>query len=130
MFADAKAFGAFAVDDLAQARKFYDETLGLRVSGEDRWLTLHLAGGGDIRVYPRPGHTPAAYTVLMFQVDDIEAAVGELVQGPGRKHPRGAAGTVARAALEQRNATSLRRTVSSASPAYLTPLTRQPEEQT
>jgi catechol 2,3-dioxygenase-like lactoylglutathione lyase family enzyme len=30
MFADTKAFGAFAVDDLAQATKFYGETLGVR----------------------------------------------------------------------------------------------------
>ena len=28
MFADTKTFSAFAVDDLAQARKFYGETLG------------------------------------------------------------------------------------------------------
>ena len=80
MFADTKTFSAFAVDDLAQARKFYAETLGLRVSGEDRWIILHLADGGDVRVYPRPGHTPAANTVLMFQVDNIEAAVGELTK--------------------------------------------------
>jgi predicted enzyme related to lactoylglutathione lyase len=80
VFADTKAFSAFAVDDLARARNFYGETLGIRVSGQDRWLTLHLAGGGDIRVYPKPGHTPAANTVLMFQVDDIEAAVGELAR--------------------------------------------------
>jgi extradiol dioxygenase family protein len=32
MLADTKVFGAFAVDDLAQARKFYGETLGIRVS--------------------------------------------------------------------------------------------------
>ena len=29
MFADTKVFSAFAVDDLAQARKFYGETLAL-----------------------------------------------------------------------------------------------------
>ncbi len=80
MFADTKAFGAFAVDDLAQARKFYGETLGVGVSGQHGLLTLHLAGGHDVRVYPRPGHTPATYTILMFQVDDIEAAVRELTK--------------------------------------------------
>ena len=80
MFADTKAFSAFAVDDLAQARKFYGETLGIRVSEQYGLLTLHLAGGRDIRVYPKPGHTPAAYTILMFQVGDIEAAVGELAR--------------------------------------------------
>jgi predicted enzyme related to lactoylglutathione lyase len=35
MFGGAKAFGSFAVDDLAAARKFYGETLGVRVSDED-----------------------------------------------------------------------------------------------
>ena len=80
MFAGTKAFGAFAVDDLAQARKFYGETLGVRVSEQHGLLTLHLAGGCDTRVYPKPDHTPAAYTILMFQVDDIEAAVGELTK--------------------------------------------------
>ena len=31
-------------------------------------------------MYPKPDHTPATYTILMFQVDDIEAAVGELTK--------------------------------------------------
>ena len=44
MFADTKAFGAFAVGDLAQARKFYGETLGVRVSEQHR--TAHPAPGG------------------------------------------------------------------------------------
>jgi catechol 2,3-dioxygenase-like lactoylglutathione lyase family enzyme len=78
MFADTKAFGAFAVDDLAQATKFYGETLGVRVSVQHPLLTLHLAGGRDTQVYQKPDHIPATYTILMFQVDDIEAAVGEL----------------------------------------------------
>jgi catechol 2,3-dioxygenase-like lactoylglutathione lyase family enzyme len=78
VFADTKVFSAFAVDDLAQARKFYGETLGVRVSEQHGLLTLHLAGSRDTRVYPKPGHTPAAYTILMFQVDDIKAAAGEL----------------------------------------------------
>jgi predicted enzyme related to lactoylglutathione lyase len=29
-------------------------------------------------VYPKPDHVPATYTVLNFQVEDIEAAVDEL----------------------------------------------------
>lgn len=41
MFADTKPFGAFAVDDLAQATKFYGETLGVRVSVQHPLLTLH-----------------------------------------------------------------------------------------
>jgi extradiol dioxygenase family protein len=78
MLADAKAFSAFAVDDLAEARKFYGQTLGVEVSEQKRWLTLHLSGGHEVRVYPKPDYTPATYTIAMFQVDDIEAVVGEL----------------------------------------------------
>ena len=80
MFADTKAFDAFAVDDLAQARTFYGQTLGVRVSEQHGMLILHLADGHDTRVYPKPDHTPATYTILMFQVDDIQPAVGELTK--------------------------------------------------
>jgi extradiol dioxygenase family protein len=80
MFAPVKVFGAFAVDDLAQARKFCGETLGIGVSEQHGLLTLHLAGGGDARVYQKPGHAPPAHTVLMFQVDDIEAPAGDLAR--------------------------------------------------
>jgi catechol 2,3-dioxygenase-like lactoylglutathione lyase family enzyme len=41
-------------------------------------LTLHLAGGRDTLVYPKPDHTPATYTILNFPVDDIDATVDEL----------------------------------------------------
>jgi catechol 2,3-dioxygenase-like lactoylglutathione lyase family enzyme len=78
MFADTKAFSGFAVDDLDKAREFYGGTLGLRVSGGDSDLTLHLAGGRDTFVYPKPDHTPATYTILNFPVDDIDRAVDEL----------------------------------------------------
>jgi len=59
MFAGTKAFSAFTVDDLAQARTFYGDTLGVRVSEQHGLLTLHLAGGRDTRVYPKPDHAPA-----------------------------------------------------------------------
>ncbi|NBM16953.1 VOC family protein [Streptomyces sp. GC420] len=78
MFATTKAFSGFSVDDIDAARKFYGETLGIRVSEENGLLTLHIAGDRDVLVYPKPDHTPATYTVLNFPVDDIEAAVDEL----------------------------------------------------
>ncbi|HEY3734825.1 MAG TPA: VOC family protein [Streptosporangiaceae bacterium] len=78
MFADTKAFSGFAVDDLEKARKFYGETLGISTSEQHGLMTLHLAGGRDTLVYPRPGHVPATYTILNFPVDDIGAAVDEL----------------------------------------------------
>ncbi len=78
MFGTTKAYSGFSVDDIDAARKFYGETLGLRVSEQNGMLTLHIAGDRDILVYPKPDHTPATYTILNFPVDDIEAAVDEL----------------------------------------------------
>jgi catechol 2,3-dioxygenase-like lactoylglutathione lyase family enzyme len=78
MFATTKAFSGFSVNDLAAARGFYSETLGLQVSEEHDLLTLHIAGGRDILVYPKPAHTPASFTILNFPVDDIDQAVDEL----------------------------------------------------
>ena len=80
MLADSKAFSGFAVPDLAEARQFYGETLGLRVSEEHGMLQLHLAGGRDVIVYPKPDHTPASYTILNFPVDDVEATVDGLTE--------------------------------------------------
>jgi catechol 2,3-dioxygenase-like lactoylglutathione lyase family enzyme len=78
MFQTVKAFGSFAVDDLAAAQKFYGETLGLRVSEEDGALMLHLAGDHRILAYAKPDHSPASFTILNFPVDDIDQAVDEL----------------------------------------------------
>ena len=80
MFENTKAFSGFAVDNLEVAKKFYGETLGLRTSEQYGLLTLHLAGDRDTLVYPKPDHVPASYTILNFQVDDIDAAVDELVR--------------------------------------------------
>jgi catechol 2,3-dioxygenase-like lactoylglutathione lyase family enzyme len=78
MFKKTKAFSGFSVNDLTAARRFYGETLGLDVSEERGLLTLHIAGGRDIMVYPKPNHTPASFTILNFPVDDIDRAVDEL----------------------------------------------------
>jgi predicted enzyme related to lactoylglutathione lyase len=78
MFENTRAFSGFAVDDLEAAKKFYGELLGLKTSEQYGLLTLHLAGGRDTLVYPKPDHAPATYTILNFAVDDIDAAVDEL----------------------------------------------------
>jgi catechol 2,3-dioxygenase-like lactoylglutathione lyase family enzyme len=81
MLADTKAFSGFAVDDLDAAKRFYGETLGLRLSVLDEQnglLSLHLAGNRDTLVYIKPDFVPATYTILNFQVDDVDSAVDEL----------------------------------------------------
>jgi catechol 2,3-dioxygenase-like lactoylglutathione lyase family enzyme len=78
MFKDSRAFSGFSVDDIAKAKQFYGETLGLDVTEENGLLTLHIAGDRPTVVYPKPNHTPASFTILNFPVDDIESAVDQL----------------------------------------------------
>src|ERR671930_2575899 len=81
MLENSKAFSGFGVDDLAAARRFYAETLGLNVEvldEENGLLSLHLAGDRDTLVYRKPDLVPGNYTILNFPVDDIDAAVDEL----------------------------------------------------
>ena len=78
MFAKTKTFSGFSVDDLDKARHFYGDTLGVETSEQYGLLTLHLAGGRDTLVYPKPDHAPATYTILNFEVDDIDQAVDGL----------------------------------------------------
>ena len=78
MFANTRAFSGFSVNDIEAAKRFYGDTLGIQVSEENGMLTLHIAGDRPILVYPKPDHTPAAYTILNFPVDDIDKAVDEM----------------------------------------------------
>jgi catechol 2,3-dioxygenase-like lactoylglutathione lyase family enzyme len=76
---DSPAFSGFAVKDLPAAKQFYSETLGLEVTSEPMgMLKLHLAGGNNVLVYPKPNHEPATYTVLNFPVDSVDQAVDAL----------------------------------------------------
>jgi catechol 2,3-dioxygenase-like lactoylglutathione lyase family enzyme len=74
----APAFSGFSVNDLAAAREFYAGVLGLDVAEANGLLTLHVLGGRDVLVYPKPTHAPATFTILNFPVPDIDAAVADL----------------------------------------------------
>jgi predicted enzyme related to lactoylglutathione lyase len=78
MFENTKAFSGFSVDDIPRAQQFYGETLGLNVTEENGMLTLNLAGDRPTLVYPKDDHEPASFTILNFQVEDVEAAVEAL----------------------------------------------------
>jgi len=78
MFTHSPAFAGFSVDDVARARAFYADTLGLELSESNGMLTLRLAGGGRVLLYPKEDHQPASFTVLNLPVEDIDAAVDEL----------------------------------------------------
>jgi catechol 2,3-dioxygenase-like lactoylglutathione lyase family enzyme len=82
MFTDTKATNGFAVDDIEAARHFYRETLGLGttdLSEEFGVMSIQLAGGRDTLVYRKDDFAPATYTILNFEVDDVDAAVDALL---------------------------------------------------
>jgi predicted enzyme related to lactoylglutathione lyase len=78
MFRHSHAFSGFSCDDPVRAKAFYAETLGLEVTEANGMLTLHLAGGGIVIIYPKPDHQPATFTVLNFPVEDVDAAADAL----------------------------------------------------
>ncbi len=79
MFTSDRAFSSFAVKDLDEAKVFYGDTLGIPVQELDMGIIeLTLGSGARVMVYPKPDHEPAVFTILNFDVDDVEAAVDEL----------------------------------------------------
>ena len=78
MLRESKAFSGFAAPDVAEAKEFYATTLGLNLSESHGLLTLHLAGGNNVLIYPKPNHVPATFTVLNFPVGNVDFAVDEL----------------------------------------------------
>ena len=75
------AFSSFSVNDIAKAKEFYGQTLGLEISGgpEDT-LVLNLPGGTKTLMYPKPNHQAATFTVLNFPVQNVEKAVDDLTK--------------------------------------------------
>jgi len=78
MFKEVKSFSGFSVKDVAIAKEFYSQTLGLEVSETMGQLILNLAGGANVLVYGKENHVPATYTVLNFPVKDLKAAMQQL----------------------------------------------------
>ncbi len=72
-------FSGFSVSDLAAAKTFYEDVLGLTVQDEPGMgMNLMLPGGGNFFVYQKEDHVPATYTTLNFVVDNIDGVVDEL----------------------------------------------------
>lgn len=79
MFTPDRAFSGFAVRDIDEAKAFYGDTLGIPVSlNEMGILELSLGSGATVIAYPKPDHEPAGFTILNFDVDDVESAVDDL----------------------------------------------------
>ena len=71
------AFVATARPD--EARQFYGQVLGLRLTHEDQFALEFVGGGTSLRIARVQELQPAGYTVLGWIVPDIQTAVTDLV---------------------------------------------------
>jgi predicted enzyme related to lactoylglutathione lyase len=93
------AFTMYPVRDVARARQFYEEALGLKVGlkgnqGDKWWVEYDLPGGGCLALTNFTGEPSAgAGGTIAFEVEDLDALIadlksksvtflGEVVHGP------------------------------------------------
>ncbi len=78
MHPTAKLIGFIPTRDAARARAFYESTLGLRFVEDDTFALVMDSNGTMIRIARVPDYTPFAFTLLGWEVSDIDSAVAEL----------------------------------------------------
>ncbi len=78
MLNNKKLVAFIPIKDRKQARSFYEEILGLKFVSEDQFALVLEANGTMIRVANVPDFKPAQFTILGWQVSDIEDVVKQL----------------------------------------------------
>ncbi len=64
------------VKDMARARRFYEEGLGLKAGGlKPDGKFVYNCGGTEIALFPKPEGTKAEHTAISFRVADIAKEV-------------------------------------------------------
>ncbi len=82
MLSSGKLVGFVPTKNAQAARAFYENKLGFSFVSDDPYALVVRAGETMIRVAKAQEFTPAPYTVMGWEVDDIEAVVRWL-QGRG-----------------------------------------------
>ena len=79
MLAASRIIGFVPTADSKRAREFYEGKLGFQFVSDDPFALVMRAGETDIRIAKvQKGFSPAAYTVMGWQVENIEAMVAWL----------------------------------------------------
>jgi catechol 2,3-dioxygenase-like lactoylglutathione lyase family enzyme len=81
MLTDARITAVVPTTDLARAREFYGQTLGLEEAGgaDSRGEVLFRCGAATtLQVYQRGSAGDADHTLATWEVEDVPAAVEEL----------------------------------------------------
>jgi catechol 2,3-dioxygenase-like lactoylglutathione lyase family enzyme len=80
MLAHARVATRLPAQDLDRARRFYADKLGLEPSEERPGGLLYRLGDGEFALYTSAGTAPGTFTQMGFEVEDLDAAVAELVR--------------------------------------------------
>jgi catechol 2,3-dioxygenase-like lactoylglutathione lyase family enzyme len=79
MLDDSPVTCMLPVKDLARARAFYEQGLGLTPLGaKPDGKFIYRCGGTELALFPKPEGTQATHTAVSFRVADIGQAVADL----------------------------------------------------
>ena len=73
-----ETFSGFSVNDIAKAKAFYGDVLGMDVAEDHGMLAISIGAGKRVLAYPKDNHEPATFTILNIPTDDIDGAVADL----------------------------------------------------
>lgn len=78
MLKDCPTHATLPAVDLARARAFYEETLGIEPASVSPGGVFYRAAGTRFLVFPSAGASSGTHTQMGFATDDIEADVADL----------------------------------------------------
>ncbi|MGE5277072.1 MAG: VOC family protein [Acidobacteriota bacterium] len=78
MLGNAPIHAYIPASDVARARKFYEEIVGLRPREEYAGGVIYECGGAEVFLYPTSNAGTSRASQAYWQVDDVEAEVAEL----------------------------------------------------
>ena len=76
----ARIASRLPTQDLERARRFYAEKLGLEPVDARPGGLLYRGASGEFALYASAGGANGTFTQMAFEVDDLDAVVGELRQ--------------------------------------------------
>jgi catechol 2,3-dioxygenase-like lactoylglutathione lyase family enzyme len=78
VLATAKLIAFIPTRNADRARAFYETTLGLRFVQDDQFALVMDSNGTMVRIVRAPEFTPFPFTLLGWDVPDIDVAVNDL----------------------------------------------------
>jgi catechol 2,3-dioxygenase-like lactoylglutathione lyase family enzyme len=78
VLSEGRVAGRLPAQDLGRARAFYADKLGLEPVEERKGGLRYVCAGGEFALFESAGAASGDHTQMGWEVDDIEATVGEL----------------------------------------------------